>query len=267
MQATDIAVDENGTLDLSMHRHRRRENAFPGGGGGPGVTSPDASQGQSITAPSSSVTSPQSSHASRQDEWDRPLDYTKPSRQREEEPEEVGPGVLSRQKVEQALVVSLPYPRAGVNALSLQAEPPCVLPLSTQGPAPFGQLSPPSWRGFHHWASLWPCPLRERGGLLASAESLFSTNAVLREHGEEKGFCSDPTGDDSGVAPSSSFLWASRRPAVSRSGTPRALAAASSHCHQDTPGAWIPGRRQEKTPGLRSPLGGQRPESQDSTAW
>ncbi|XP_059888591.1 myelin transcription factor 1 [Delphinus delphis] len=94
-KATDIAVDENGTLDLSMHRHRRRENAFPGGGGGPGVTSPDASQGQSITAPSSSVTSPQSSHASRQDEWDRPLDYTKPSRQREEEPEESEPAAHS----------------------------------------------------------------------------------------------------------------------------------------------------------------------------
>uniref|UniRef100_A0A8C6AUC0 Myelin transcription factor 1 n=1 Tax=Monodon monoceros TaxID=40151 RepID=A0A8C6AUC0_MONMO len=94
-KATDIAVDENGTLDLSMHRHRRRENAFPGGGGGPGVTSPDASQGQSITAPSSSVASPQSSHASRQDEWDRPLDYTKPSRQREEEPEESEPAAHS----------------------------------------------------------------------------------------------------------------------------------------------------------------------------
>ncbi|XP_058892489.1 myelin transcription factor 1 isoform X2 [Kogia breviceps] len=101
-KAADIEVDENGTLDLSMRRHRRRESALPGGGGGsgggggPGVTSPDASQGQSTAGgPSSSVTSPQSSHASRQDEWDRPLDYTKPSRQREEEPEESEPAAHS----------------------------------------------------------------------------------------------------------------------------------------------------------------------------
>lgn len=65
---------------------------------------------------------------------------------------------------------------------------------STQGPAPFGQLSPPSWRGFHHWASLWPGPLRERGGLLTSAEAVFSTNAVLREHGEERAFVQTPRG-------------------------------------------------------------------------
>ena len=94
MQAADIEVDENGTLDLSMHKHRRRENTFPSGSSSsssPGVKSADACQRQSSTsAPSSSLTSPQSSHASRQDEWDRPLDYTKPSRPREEEPEEVG---------------------------------------------------------------------------------------------------------------------------------------------------------------------------------
>uniref|UniRef100_A0A4X1TM51 Myelin transcription factor 1 domain-containing protein n=1 Tax=Sus scrofa TaxID=9823 RepID=A0A4X1TM51_PIG len=104
-KAMDIEVDENGTLDLSMHKHRKRENAFPGGGSGggggsssssPGVKSPDASQRQSSTsAPSSSMTSPQSSQASRQDEWDRPLDYTKPSRQREEEPEESEPAAHS----------------------------------------------------------------------------------------------------------------------------------------------------------------------------
>ncbi|ETE58417.1 Myelin transcription factor 1, partial [Ophiophagus hannah] len=35
------------------------------------------------------MTSPQSSHTSRQDEWDGPIDYTKPNRQREEELEEV----------------------------------------------------------------------------------------------------------------------------------------------------------------------------------
>ncbi|VCX38331.1 unnamed protein product, partial [Gulo gulo] len=88
-KAADIEVDENGTLDLSMHRHRKRDGAFPGGG--PSVKAPDASQRQSSVsaAPSSSMASPQCSQASRQDEWDRPLDYTKPSRPREEEPEEM----------------------------------------------------------------------------------------------------------------------------------------------------------------------------------
>ncbi|XP_034496952.1 myelin transcription factor 1 isoform X3 [Ailuropoda melanoleuca] len=98
-QAADIEVDENGTLDLSMHKHRKRESAFPSSSSSsssPGVKSPDASQRQSSTsAPSSSMTSPQSSQASRHDEWDRPLDYTKPSRQREEEPEESEPAAHS----------------------------------------------------------------------------------------------------------------------------------------------------------------------------
>uniref|UniRef100_A0A8C3VPH3 Myelin transcription factor 1 n=1 Tax=Catagonus wagneri TaxID=51154 RepID=A0A8C3VPH3_9CETA len=98
-KAADIEVDENGTLDLSMHKHRKRENALPGGGSSsssPGVKSPDASQRQSSTsAPSSSMASPQSSQTSRQDGWDRPLDYTKPSRQREEEPEESEPAAHS----------------------------------------------------------------------------------------------------------------------------------------------------------------------------
>ncbi|KAM5305784.1 myelin transcription factor 1 isoform 2-T3 [Glossophaga mutica] len=96
-KAADIEVDENGTLDLSMHKHRRRESAFPGGGGSsPGVRSPDTSQRQSSAgAPGSSMTSPQSSQGSRQEEWDRPLDYTKPSRQREEEPEESEPAAHS----------------------------------------------------------------------------------------------------------------------------------------------------------------------------
>lgn len=144
LQAMDIEVDENGTLDLSMHKHRKRENAFPGGGSGggggsssssPGVKSPDASQRQSSTsAPSSSMTSPQSSQASRQDEWDRPLDYTKPSRQREEEPEEVG-----------AVVRTLWRARVGAGMLlPLRAEPLGQAPpepggaFSTQGPAPSG---------------------------------------------------------------------------------------------------------------------------------
>ncbi|XP_019492867.1 PREDICTED: myelin transcription factor 1 isoform X4 [Hipposideros armiger] len=96
-KAADIEVDENGTLDLSMRTHRRRENTLRGGGGGsPGVRSPDASQCQGgASTPSSSMTSSRSSQAPRQDEWDRPLDYTKPSRQREEEPEESEPAAHS----------------------------------------------------------------------------------------------------------------------------------------------------------------------------
>uniref|UniRef100_G1TVS1 Myelin transcription factor 1 domain-containing protein n=1 Tax=Oryctolagus cuniculus TaxID=9986 RepID=G1TVS1_RABIT len=98
-KSVDIEVDENGTLDLSMHKHRRRENAFPSSSSScssPGVKSPDVSQRQgSASAPSSSMTSPQSSQASRQDEWDRPLDYTKPSRLREEEQEESEPAAHS----------------------------------------------------------------------------------------------------------------------------------------------------------------------------
>ncbi|XP_070103652.1 myelin transcription factor 1 isoform X3 [Equus przewalskii] len=97
-KAADIEVDENGTLDLSMHKYRKRGSALPSSSSNssPGVKSPDASQRQGGTsAPSSSMTSPQSSQASRQDEWDRPLDYTKPSRQREEEPEESEPAAHS----------------------------------------------------------------------------------------------------------------------------------------------------------------------------
>uniref|UniRef100_A0A8C4N569 Myelin transcription factor 1 n=1 Tax=Equus asinus asinus TaxID=83772 RepID=A0A8C4N569_EQUAS len=97
-KVADIEVDENGTLDLSMHKHRKRGSALPSSSSNssPGVKSPDASQRQGGTsAPSSSMTSPQSSQASRQDEWDRPLDYTKPSRQREEEPEESEPAAHS----------------------------------------------------------------------------------------------------------------------------------------------------------------------------
>nr|XP_036862515.1 myelin transcription factor 1 isoform X3 [Manis javanica] len=93
-KAVDIEVDENGTLDLSMHRHRKRDGTFPRTS--PGVRSPEASQRQgSTSATSSSMTASQSGPASRQDEWDRPLDYTKPSRQREEEPEESEPAAHS----------------------------------------------------------------------------------------------------------------------------------------------------------------------------
>ncbi|KAL8179674.1 UNVERIFIED_CONTAM: Myelin transcription factor 1 [Gekko kuhli] len=95
----DIEVDENGTLDLSMNKHRKRESAFPSSSScssSPSIKSPDVSQRQNSTsATSSTMTSPQSSHTSRQDEWDGPIDYTKPNRQREEEPEESEPTVRS----------------------------------------------------------------------------------------------------------------------------------------------------------------------------
>lgn len=92
-QSMDIEVDENGTLDLSMNKHRKRESTFPSSSScssSPSMKSPDVSQRQNSTsATSSTMTSPQSSQTSRQDEWDGPIDYTKPNRQREEEPEEV----------------------------------------------------------------------------------------------------------------------------------------------------------------------------------
>uniref|UniRef100_A0A8C5QDP6 Myelin transcription factor 1 n=1 Tax=Leptobrachium leishanense TaxID=445787 RepID=A0A8C5QDP6_9ANUR len=98
-KSMDIEVDENGTLDLSMNKHRKRENAFPSSSScssSPSMKSPDQSQRQNCTsATSSTMTSPQSSQTSRQDDWDGPIDYTKPNRQREEEPEESEPAGAS----------------------------------------------------------------------------------------------------------------------------------------------------------------------------
>ncbi|XP_056404324.1 myelin transcription factor 1 isoform X2 [Hyla sarda] len=98
-KSMDIEVDENGTLDLSMNKHRKRENTFPSSSScssSPSVKSPDQSQRQNCTsATSSTMTSPQSSQTSRQDDWDGPIDYTKPNRQREEEPEESEPAGAS----------------------------------------------------------------------------------------------------------------------------------------------------------------------------
>ncbi|KAG8447196.1 hypothetical protein GDO86_014602 [Hymenochirus boettgeri] len=98
-KSMEIEVDENGTLDLSMNKHRKRESNFPSNSScssSPGVKSPDQSLRQNCTsATSSNMTSPQSSHTSRQDDWDGPIDYTKPNRQREEEPEESEPAAAS----------------------------------------------------------------------------------------------------------------------------------------------------------------------------
>ncbi|XP_060750724.1 myelin transcription factor 1 isoform X1 [Tachysurus vachellii] len=74
----DIEVDENGTLDLSMKKPKRE-----------GVTSPDPSSSSSSSSQQLGVTSPHSGNTYKIDEWEGPIDYTKTTRQKEEEPEEV----------------------------------------------------------------------------------------------------------------------------------------------------------------------------------
>ncbi|XP_007246910.2 myelin transcription factor 1 isoform X2 [Astyanax mexicanus] len=74
----DIEVDENGTLDLSMKKPKME-----------GVRSPDPSSSSSSFSQQHGVTSPNSTHTYKVEEWEGPLDYTKTSRQKEEEPEEV----------------------------------------------------------------------------------------------------------------------------------------------------------------------------------
>ncbi|KAM4610640.1 LOW QUALITY PROTEIN: myelin transcription factor 1 [Polymixia lowei] len=86
----DIEVDENGTLDLSMKKPIKREGSLSGAS--PGVRSPDPSSSSSSSlhhGGSSGMTSPHLGHAYKQEEWEGPLDYTKPNRQREEEMEEM----------------------------------------------------------------------------------------------------------------------------------------------------------------------------------
>lgn len=87
-------MDENGTLDLSMKKPVKREGSVSGAS--PGVRSPDpsSSSSSSLHYGHSGMTSPHSVHAYKQEEWDGPLDYTKPNRQREEEMEEVSVGGL-----------------------------------------------------------------------------------------------------------------------------------------------------------------------------
>uniref|UniRef100_H3CBQ5 Myelin transcription factor 1 n=1 Tax=Tetraodon nigroviridis TaxID=99883 RepID=H3CBQ5_TETNG len=83
----DIEVDENGTLDLSMKKPIKREGSVSGAS--PGVRSPDPSSSSSVhQSGSSGVTSP-NLLAYKQEEWEGPLDYTKPNRQREEDMEEM----------------------------------------------------------------------------------------------------------------------------------------------------------------------------------
>nr|XP_054602275.1 myelin transcription factor 1 [Nothobranchius furzeri] len=85
----DIEVDENGTLDLSMKKPIKREGSLSGTS--PGVRSPDPSSSSSSSSSSlhhSGMTSP-NLHAHKQEDWDGPLDFTKPNRQREEEVDEM----------------------------------------------------------------------------------------------------------------------------------------------------------------------------------
>ncbi|XP_073326480.1 myelin transcription factor 1 [Pagrus major] len=85
----DIEVDENGTLDLSMKKPIKREGSLSGTS--PGVRSPDPSSSSSSSlhhSGSSGMTSP-NLHTYKQEEWEGPLDYTKPNRQREEEMDEM----------------------------------------------------------------------------------------------------------------------------------------------------------------------------------
>lgn len=92
----DIEVDENGTLDLSMKKPIKREGSLSGTS--PGVRSPDPSSSSSSSlhhGGSSGMTSP-NLHAYKQEEWEGPLDYTKPNRQREEEMDEVSTIWLSK---------------------------------------------------------------------------------------------------------------------------------------------------------------------------
>ncbi|KAK9515862.1 hypothetical protein VZT92_026464 [Zoarces viviparus] len=83
-----IEVDENGTLDLSMKKPIKREGSLSGTS--PGVRSPDPSSSSSSLhhGGSSGMTTP-NLHTYKQEEWEGPLDYTKPNRQREEEMDEM----------------------------------------------------------------------------------------------------------------------------------------------------------------------------------
>lgn len=84
----DIEVDENGTLDLSMKKPIKREGSLSGTS--PGVRSPDPSSSSSSIhhGGNSGMTSP-NIHTYKQEDWEGPLDYTKPNRQREEEMDEM----------------------------------------------------------------------------------------------------------------------------------------------------------------------------------
>lgn len=75
MQESDIEVDENGTLDLSMKKTKRE-----------GMQSPEPS---SSSSSSSQHVGAVLSQVHTQSDWDSPLDFTKSSEVKEEDHEEV----------------------------------------------------------------------------------------------------------------------------------------------------------------------------------
>ncbi|KAL4630659.1 myelin transcription factor 1 isoform X4 [Arapaima gigas] len=83
-QNMDIEVDENGTLDLSMKKLLKQEDSSPR------VCPPDPTSSCSLNPGSSGAKAlPHKGPAPDQEEWEGPLDYTTPNRQREEELEEL----------------------------------------------------------------------------------------------------------------------------------------------------------------------------------
>ncbi|XP_066526563.1 myelin transcription factor 1 isoform X2 [Hoplias malabaricus] len=83
----EIEVDENGTLDLSMKKPIKREGGLLSTS--PGMRSPDLSSSSSSSLHHSSSGISPHLQIYKQEEWEGPLDYTKPNRQREEELEEM----------------------------------------------------------------------------------------------------------------------------------------------------------------------------------
>ena len=78
-QETDIEVDENGTLDLSMKKAKKD-----------GGQSPHPSSSPSTSSHSSQHLRDSAAQGNAQVEWEEPLDFTKPSGTKEDEADEVG---------------------------------------------------------------------------------------------------------------------------------------------------------------------------------
>ncbi|XP_051516762.1 myelin transcription factor 1-like isoform X3 [Myxocyprinus asiaticus] len=90
-KSMEIEVDENGTLDLSMKKPIKREvgvSCTSSEVRSPDLSSSSSSSSLSLHHGNNSI-SPHSLHPYKQEEWEGPLDYTKPNRQREEELEEM----------------------------------------------------------------------------------------------------------------------------------------------------------------------------------
>uniref|UniRef100_A0A8C4Z3U8 Myelin transcription factor 1a n=1 Tax=Gadus morhua TaxID=8049 RepID=A0A8C4Z3U8_GADMO len=77
-KVTDIEVDENGTLDLSMKKAKKE-----------GGQSPHPSSSPSTSSHSSQHLRDSAAQGNAQVEWEEPLDFTKPSGAKEDEPDEM----------------------------------------------------------------------------------------------------------------------------------------------------------------------------------